>query len=61
MHEMGVKVVLAAPSGQSIPDTLGPLCLSLPISLHPVLDPLSVARGFNPDQPVNLKKVTETQ
>jgi glutamine---fructose-6-phosphate transaminase (isomerizing) len=47
--------------------------LFLPKSLHPILDPivaiqafyplvakLAVARGFNPDVPQNLKKVTET-
>ena len=48
--------------------------LNLPESLHPVLDSimtiqafycmvakLAVARGYNPDAPVNLKKVTETR
>lgn len=48
--------------------------LPLPQSLHPILDPLlviqrfylfaaqlAVARGLNPDQPQNLKKVTETK
>jgi glucosamine--fructose-6-phosphate aminotransferase (isomerizing) len=47
--------------------------LPLPKSLHPLVDPvvviqafymmaarLAVMRGFNPDQPENLKKVTET-
>lgn len=48
--------------------------LDLPHSLHPILDaivaiqafygmvaPLAVARGYNPDAPIHLKKVTETR
>lgn len=48
--------------------------LPLPVSVHPICDPivaiqafypaiaeLAVARGFNPDQPKNLQKVTSTK
>ena len=74
MQDMGVKVVLAAPADQSVPEALCAMLVPVPNIVHPVLDPLvqvqafyiwmaqlSVARGFNPDQPVNLNKVTETQ
>ena len=74
MQNMGVKVVLVAPADQEVPEALQSLLVPLPNSVHPVLDPLvqvqafyvwmaqlAVARGFNPDQPVNLNKVTETQ
>jgi len=74
MQDMGVKVVLAAPADQVVPEALHAILVPLPNSVHPMLDPLvqvqafyiwmaqlSVARGFNPDQPVNLNKVTETQ
>lgn len=50
------------------------MILPLPASLHPICDPLmaiqafypiaaglAVSRGFNPDAPANLKKVTETR
>jgi glucosamine--fructose-6-phosphate aminotransferase (isomerizing) len=62
---LGAKTFIAAAKA--------PHSLPLPQSLHPVLDPLliiqafyifiarlSVKRGYNPDKPVNLKKITET-
>ncbi len=62
----GAKIFVA---GQSHPD-----CVTLPtVKSHPLLEPIlmvqsfyklvnavSVARGFNPDTPPNLSKVTET-
>lgn len=73
---LGGKVIFAIPSIAGLENQiqqLSFLTLPLPVSLDPVLDPLmllqafypliakiAVARGFNPDAPDNLKKVTET-
>lgn len=67
---MGADVVLAMPGTKKI-DALNPL--PMVESLHPMLDPiliiqsfyimaaeLAVIRGFDPDQPRNLDKVTKT-
>lgn len=55
-------------------EELYPFMLQLPNSIHPILDPivaiqafyimaakLAVARGYNPDAPLHLKKITETR
>jgi glucosamine--fructose-6-phosphate aminotransferase (isomerizing) len=73
MKNLGSKTILAAASNI---DTLNAadILLPLPESLHPACDPLvgiqafypmmaqlAVNRGYNPDAPDNLQKVTETQ
>lgn len=72
MIELGSQVFVAAPKGcVRLPKECNPL--PLPKSLHGTLDPiimatafylmvekLAISRNLNPDQPANLKKVTET-
>ncbi len=73
---LGGNVILALPYQQDIMDSArhaANLILPLPETLHPVCDPLmviqafymmiarlSVARGFDPDSPRNITKVTQT-
>jgi glucosamine--fructose-6-phosphate aminotransferase (isomerizing) len=76
MHQMGATVMLATPhhaeSASQLTDAAS-ILLPLPGALHPLCDPLmiaqafyvmiaklAVARGFNPDAPVGLSKVTKT-
>ena len=60
-------------TGEGLSEAIGTYHLPLPASLHPVLDPLliiqafyifiaqlSIKRGYNPDNPMNLRKITET-
>ena len=77
MTSMGATTLLALPKKKDEPLSEALSCsfrLPLPESLHPLLDPiigiqafymmaakLAVHRGKNPDQPKNLKKVTETR
>lgn len=74
MKKLGADVLLALPeNGRKDLQDAASLLLPLPHSLHPICDPLlviqafymmaarlSVARGFNPDAPDNLSKVTKT-
>ncbi len=73
IHELGGDILLAAPK-DLIPTELLNYSLNLPTSLHPICDPivsvqafyLAVAklakqRGYNPDAPKNLQKVTVTK
>lgn len=76
VKKIGGKVLLALPDGKvsgKDKENASNLVLSLPASLHPICDPLvviqafyvmmarlSVARGFNPDEPNNITKVTQT-
>lgn len=70
----GAKPLFVAPEDKAPSASDCSLYLPLPQSLHPMLDPimaiqafymmaakLAVARGYNPDQPPNLQKVTETR
>jgi glucosamine--fructose-6-phosphate aminotransferase (isomerizing) len=73
MSQLGSNVLLAMPEGlATVP--AGVHTLPLPQTLHGTLDPLvaivafygmveklALLRGFNPDKPENLKKVTETR
>lgn len=77
IKNIGGKTLLAVPQGVASPDQLATAAshiLPLPVSLHPICDPLmciqafypaaaqlAVKRGKNPDAPDNLKKVTETR
>lgn len=74
MKKLGAKVVLTIPHDKLPDSSAYSQCLSLPRSLHPVCDPLlsaqalypmiarlALLRGYNPDQPEKLKKVTETR
>ena len=75
MTELGANTLLAVPEGLIADSTCAARhCLPLPSSVHPILDPLmaiqafyvmaeklACVRGYNPDQPQNLKKVTETR
>lgn len=75
MKNLGAQVMLALPSSlsQSTTHANASVTLPLPAALHPICDPLlsiqafyvmmarlSLARGLNPDAPVNLTKVTQT-
>jgi Predicted phosphosugar isomerases len=70
---MGAKVLLAAPANVANLHQAASIVLPLPASVHPICDPLmtiqafyvmmaklAVLRGFNPDAPANLLKVTKT-
>ena len=70
MSSMGADVMFAMPGSEDIEVNYN---LPTTASLHPALDPiiliqsfylmaskLAVVRGFNPDQPENLNKVTQT-
>ena len=73
---LGAKTLLACPKGEistSVLKDISSVILPLPESAHRLCDPLviiqafypmiaylSVKRGFNPDSPDNLKKITET-
>lgn len=75
MTGLGANTLLAAPAGLvSATECYAKHVLPLPKSVHPIIDPLmaiqafymmaadlACARGYNPDQPQNLKKVTETR
>lgn len=71
---LGAQSFLAAPEDFKPADDDCTAYLPLPPSLHPMLDPLmsiqafyimasklALARGYDPDKPDNLKKVTETR
>ena len=76
MKKLGATVLLALPQKQQEKNTIqdaASIVLPLPTALHPVCDPLliiqafyvmmarlSLARGLNPDAPLNLTKVTQT-
>ncbi len=75
VKDMGAKVMLAVPpqNDKNVLKDTASIILPLPAALHPVCDPLmiiqafyvmmarlAVARGFNPDTPANLSKVTKT-
>lgn len=73
---LGAKILLSCPKNKISKEALtgiSDLMLPLPESLHKLCDPLiiiqafylmvarlSIKRGFNPDSPANLKKITET-
>lgn len=75
MTQLGAKTMLSMPKG--LADLSSSTCsvqLPLPPSLHATLDPLmniqafymmlsdlALLRGYNPDQPDNLRKVTQTR
>lgn len=77
MRKIGATVLLALPENLSKHEKISDLdvnILTLPHSLHPICDPLlgiqafypmvaklAIARGFNPDKPEHLQKVTETR
>jgi len=76
VRQLGANVLLAVPSqavSKSELDDAASVVLPLPKALHPICDPLmmiqafyvmmsrlAIARGFNPDAPENLSKVTKT-
>lgn len=74
LTQMGADTLLAC-AADKIPDSqVAKYILDLPHSLHPALDPittiqtfypmmaeLAVNRGYNPDKPDNLNKITQTQ
>lgn len=75
IQNLGGKIILIAPEDLLTEEIrkLTDIIISLPKSIHAILDPIVVAevfylmaarlavlRGFNPDAPKNLKKVTET-
>lgn len=73
---LGAKTIVTAPQAmlpQEKISSIASLLLNLPPSLHPLCDPimtiqafypmvaaLAVERGYDPDSPDNLKKITET-
>lgn len=72
-NKIGAKTLLAAAKDLAH-DTEADIYLPLPNSVHPMCDPivaiqafyptiaeLAVKRGFNPDKPENLQKVTSTK
>ena len=74
--KLGAQIIFALPkksNDDKILNEISSIVLPLPESIHALCDPLfsiqafyimmarlSVARGFNPDAPVNLTKVTQT-
>jgi glucosamine--fructose-6-phosphate aminotransferase (isomerizing) len=73
LTSMGANTFLAIAENDNISTEIAKHRLSLPPSLHPLLDPLMIiqafyiaieklsrSRGFDPDNPRNLKKITET-
>lgn len=74
LHALGSRVLLALPANLAaveLPE--GVTRLPLPASIHGIMDPLAaiqafylmvaelaVSRGYNPDQPANLQKITRT-
>ncbi|WP_048439415.1 SIS domain-containing protein [Caenimonas sp. SL110] len=67
MRERGANVLLAAPEGT--PGSMLPICatasedldaISMVQSFYPLVEALSRARGFDPDRPPHLNKVTRT-
>jgi glucosamine--fructose-6-phosphate aminotransferase (isomerizing) len=74
MTQLDAKTFLATASQQTLDADMARYYLPLPASLHPICDPLltiqafypmvaslALERGYNPDKPINLKKVTDTQ
>jgi glucosamine--fructose-6-phosphate aminotransferase (isomerizing) len=65
-RERGARVWFAAPgdikNGLHVPDSLHPACTPLLTiqSFYRAANALSLRRGFNPDMPPHLRKVTET-
>lgn len=73
---LGAQIIFALPkkhNEENILNEVSSITLPLPDSIHALCDPLfsiqafyvmmarlSVARGFNPDAPINLTKVTQT-
>ena len=73
MTQLGAQTLLATPNDLAIEVNMAQHSLPLPNSLHPICDPLMTIqafypmmaalaqqRGYDPDQPNNLRKVTET-
>jgi glutamine---fructose-6-phosphate transaminase (isomerizing) len=74
VKQMGAQVLLAIPSeSYQHAEQAASVLLPLPSALHPMCDPLmtiqvfyvmmarlAIQRGFNPDAPANLSKVTKT-
>jgi len=73
IRDLGGRVLFACPGLVATQPELAAEYLALPEALHPLVDPLlmvqtfylhvanlALARGFNPDQPENLQKVTQT-
>lgn len=73
LTNMGAETMLACAADKITDANIAKHILSLPNSLHPMLDPiaciqafypmmaqLAINRGYNPDAPANLNKVTET-
>ena len=71
--QLQARVLIATPTHNTVNLPTGAIQLPLPPALHPVCDPLlmiqafyrmvarlSLARGLNPDAPLNLTKVTKT-
>ncbi|MDF2690292.1 MAG: iron dicitrate transport regulator FecR [Gammaproteobacteria bacterium] len=72
LTELGAQTLLALPQGVALPKKCGHI-LNFPASSHAIVEPiiaiqaaypmiarLATARGFDPDQPKNLRKVTKT-
>ena len=65
-RERGARVWVAAPgdvpNGLPVPDSLHPACTPLLTiqNFYRAANALSLKRGFNPDVPPHLRKVTET-
>jgi glucosamine--fructose-6-phosphate aminotransferase (isomerizing) len=71
MNEIGAQTILV--SDNCIDKVNSTILLETGIKTHPILEPiiiinnfylmvnkLAISLGYNPDSPVNLKKVTET-
>lgn len=75
MRRLGAKLLIACPQDNKLSDTMpAHECVKVPAAIHPLLDPLqtilafyhnvaqlAVVRGFDPDQPANLQKITRTR
>lgn len=75
LHHLGSRILLALPQNlQSTQLNALATILPLPASVHGLMDPLvaiqafylmvaelAIQRGYNPDQPANLQKVTRTR
>lgn len=77
MRSLGAETLMSSPQGLLSPaqvDEAASMTLPLPASMNPIADPLmaiqafyvmvahlAVERGYDPDSPDNLKKITETR
>jgi len=75
LHSLDSRVLLALPKNLESAELLKlATVLPLPVSVHPMMDPvmaiqafylwvaeLAIRRGYNPDQPANLQKITKTR